>query len=331
MMRAPGFWDRGGALPVLLAPLSAAWTAVTRARLRRGPAAKAGRPVICVGNLTAGGTGKTPAVVAILERLAARSVRAAVVSRGYGGSLPGSMRGPVRVDPAQHRAAEVGDEPLMLAAWAPVWVGRDRAAAARAAVADGAEVVVMDDGLQNPSLHKDVALVVVDLARGFGNGRVMPAGPLREPVADGMARADLLLGIGDGPLPEGTGAETGAVPVLRGRIEPLATGMPWAGLRVLAFAGIGRPEKFFATLRGLGVDLVRTRSFPDHAAYGELLLQRLEAEAKSLGVQLVTTEKDAVRLPEAVRRRVLVLPVRLAVDDWTPFDRALDALLAGRG
>jgi tetraacyldisaccharide 4'-kinase len=181
----------------------------------------------------------------------------------------------------------------------------------------------MDDGFQNPDLAKDLSILVVDLARGFGNGRVVPAGPLREPVADGVARADLVLALGEGDVPPALAA----LPMIRGRLEPLPTGMPWAGLRAVAFAGIGRPEKFFATLRGLGVEVVRAHGFADHEFYAAPVLRRLEAEAASLGAQLVTTEKDAVRLPEAVRRTVLVLPVRLAVDDWTALDDALTPLL----
>jgi tetraacyldisaccharide 4'-kinase len=326
-MRAPRFWDRGrgGLAGPLLAPAAAVWTAVTRRRLARGAWCRVGRPVICVGNLTAGGTGKTPAVVAIAERLGSRGVAVAVVTRGYGGRLDG----PVRVDPRRHDAEAVGDEALLLAASAPVWVGRDRAAAARAAVADGAGTVVLDDGFQNAGLAKDVAIVVVDAEQGFGNGRVVPAGPLREPVADGISRADLVLVVGEAP--ERLLAKHPVLatrPVMSGRIVPLATGMPWQGLRVLAFAGIGRPEKAFATLRGLGAEVVRTRSFGDHEPYGAAILERLAAEARSLGAQLVTTEKDAVRLPAAFRRQVLVLPVRMAIEDWGPFDAAVAPYLA---
>jgi tetraacyldisaccharide 4'-kinase len=326
-MRPPAFWSRGGdPLPArLLAPAAALWTAAARARLARGRWERVAAPVICVGNLTVGGAGKTPTVVAVVERLLARGRSVRIVSRGYGGGL----RGPARVDSARHAAADVGDEPLLLAAWAPVWIGRDRAAAVRAAVADGAEVVVLDDGLQNPSLHKDLSLLVVDAEAGFGNGRVLPAGPLREPAADGVARADLVLAVGDdaGPL-LALHPELGARPVLRGRIEPLATGMPWAGLRVVAFAGIGRPEKAFATLRGLGAEVAAAHAFADHEPYGRAILERLEAEARRLGAQLVTTEKDAVRLPGPFRRKVLTLPVRMRLEDWAPLDAALDRILA---
>ncbi len=330
-MRAPRFWARPPATPGwqarALAPLAWLWTRETRRRLAHPPAARLGVPVICVGNLTVGGAGKTPAVIALVEHLRTRDLAAHVVSRGHGGSL----QGPVRVDPRRHSAAEVGDEPLLLAAFAPVWVARDRAAAGQAAAAGGAEVVVMDDGFQNPSLAKDVSIVVVDAGFGFGNGRVIPAGPLREPVADGLARADLVLAIGPATDRARLTADwpaLAALPTLAGEIAPLATGMHWSGLRALAFAGIGRPEKFYATLRGLGVELAGTRSFADHAPYGTALLTRLEAEARGKGAQLVTTEKDAVRLPAAMRAKVRVLPVRLEIADWTPLDDALAATTA---
>ena len=329
MTRAPRFWDnppaRPGAAARALAPLSWIWAERTRRRLAAGPGARVGVPVICVGNLSVGGTGKTPAVIALCERLRGRGRRPAVISRGHGGAL----KGPVRVDPALHGAGDVGDEPLLLAAFGPVWIGRDRAAAARAAAAGGADALVMDDGFQNPALSKDLSIVVVDARHGFGNGRVMPAGPLREPVPEGLARADLTLAVGDPEARAGLRAAwpaLSALPMLEGALEPLATGMDWKGLRAVAFAGIGRPEKFFATLRGLGADVVGARGFADHAPFDRRALARLAAEAKAAGAQLVTTEKDAARLPPAFLREVLVLPVRLSIDDWAPLDAALDRL-----
>jgi len=329
-MRAPAFWsrppDRPGLAARALAPLGALYGAATARRLARARPYTAAVPVICVGNLTAGGTGKTPTVMAVLERLAARGVAAQVVTRGYGGRLAG----PVRVDPQRHGAAETGDEPLLLAAFAPVVVARDRAAGVRAAEAAGAQAVVLDDGFQNPAVAKDLSLVVVDAATGFGNGRVIPAGPLREPVAAGLARADLLVTLG-GPGDQAAFAtEWGpsmALPVLRAALAPLATGMDWAGKRVLPFAGIGRPEKFFATLRDMGAEVVATVPLGDHQFLFPPLMRRMEAQAQAAGAQLVTTEKDAVRLPPAWRGRVLTLPVRVQAADWGPLDAALDRVL----
>lgn len=327
-MRAPGFWQnppqRPGLLAWVLQPLGWVYAAATARRVAK-PGYRAGVPVICIGNLNAGGTGKTPTAMALVERLLSRGHKVHVVSRGYGGHLSG----PVQVDIVRHTAAEVGDEPLLLAAFAPTWIAKDRAAGVRAAEAAGANVIVLDDGFQNPSVVKDLSIVVVDAEQGFGNGLCLPAGPLREPVGAGLSRAGLVLTIGsDAALDRFRATWGGALrqPLLAGHLSPIEMGIDWKTERVIAFAGIGRPEKFFATLRGLGATILRTEALDDHQPLSDTLMRRLQAEALLTGAQLVTTEKDAARLPAAYRSSVLSLPVRLQLRDWTALDGALDHL-----
>lgn len=323
-MRPPGFWDAGPDHPAarLLSPLGAAYGALTARRMDR-PGARAGCPVLCLGNFTLGGAGKTPAALALAAMLRARGRIPAFLSRGYGGR----MAGPLRVDPAAHTAPEVGDEPLLLARVAPTVVSRDRVAGAALCRALGADAIVMDDGLQNPSLAKDFSLAVVDAGAGIGNGLVVPAGPLRAPLPRQWPHVAGLVLVGDGAPGAALAreADVRGLPVHRARLAP--EGADLAGRRCLAFAGIGRPHKFFATLAEIGATVVAARPFPDHHPFRAGDLRALAAEAGRLGADLVTTEKDAVRLPPDFRRRVRVLGVRLAFADPEALHRHLSAAL----
>lgn len=302
---APGIWPR------LLAPLGALYGMATARRLRRrAQGFRPDCPVISVGNINAGGTGKTPTVIALLEQAQSMGLRTVVISRGYGGR----EEGPLFVNPTGHSADQVGDEPLLLAGFAPVVIGRDRARAAQHAMSEKPDLLILDDAFQNPDIQRDFDLIVVDAQRGFGNGRCIPAGPLREPIGAGFARADAILSIGTGAAQERfaqTAQIPDGLPHHTAMIMPLATGMPWQGQRVCAFAGIGHPEKFFDTLRGLGAEVIKTMPLADHQTLPRPLLQRLLRDAQQNRAQLVTTEKDAARLPADLRGQVLTLPVRL--------------------
>lgn len=320
-MKTPAFWSERGTASALLAPLGAAYAAGGLIRRWMVRSRRAGVPVICVGNVVAGGAGKTPVAIAIARRLAERSHAPHLLSRGY----RGSREGPVRVDPQRHTAEEVGDEPLLLARAAPTWVCRDRPGGAAAAVAAGAELLVLDDGLQNPTLRQDLSLLVVDGGFGFGNGRLIPAGPLREPVALAAARCHAAIVMGD-DLCGVTKQLLPCMPVLHAVLKPQENVLP-PDRPVIAFAGIGRPEKFFSTIEALGCQIVERLPFPDHHRYSAAELTRLLNTATRHGAVLATTEKDLVRLPPTFRGKVTPVPVTVAWEDVSALDRLLDRVL----
>lgn len=327
-MRDPSFWWRkAGIAAFVLAPLGVIYGALAAFRMGwRGQ--PAGVPVICVGNLTLGGAGKTPTALAIARSLTQAGRRVVFLSRGYGGNA----KGPLRVDPARHSAAEVGDEPLLLAQLAPTIVSQDRVAGAEMARAAGASIIVMDDGFQNPSLKKNISIVVVDGRRGIGNGRVFPAGPLRAPLRSQIRHAQAVLILGTpSPQCDDVIAEAKAcdIPVFQGVVEAEGDAVSaLTGHRVLAFAGIGDPQKFFATLAEAGIAAPVTQSFPDHHRFTSAEAKKLVARAKREDLALLTTEKDLVRIardPElaALAKVVRALPVTLQIEDEDAFRRLL--------
>ena len=324
-MRPPAFWQDpdAGAAALLLAPVGWVTGRITRRRLSR-PGWRAPVPVICCGNLSIGGAGKTTLALDLLTRLQARGTRVHALTRGYGGTA----RKLLRVDASSHDAALVGDEALLLAASAPTWVAADRAAAARAAVAHGAQCLVLDDGMQNPGLAHDATLLVIDGATGFGNGRLLPAGPLRESVEHGAARAHAAILIGP-DLRAAAVCLPPQLPVLRAELVMAAQAHALRGRRLSAFAGIGRPGKFFGALEAIGLQLVQRTGFPDHHRYSAAELDRLAARAHAASATLVTTPKDAVRLPSSFATQVIVLSVGLCWQDPRQIDSLLGRLLTG--
>jgi tetraacyldisaccharide 4'-kinase len=319
--REPAFWWQPGT-GALLTPFAAFYGAVAALRMQ-SPGRDVGLPVICLGNLTVGGAGKTPAAIAVAQLLHAAHEQPFFLSRGYGGRLGG----PVRVNPAIHRAADVGDEPLLLSRLAPTIVARDRVTGAKLAQFAGASVIVMDDGLQNSSLAKNLVVLLVDGRRGIGNGHIIPAGPLRAPLGMQLDRVHAIVVVGppDGAAMVLDGARLRGITIFHGRFEPDRSVIAAIGKRkVLAFAGIGDPEKFFATLAEAGITLAERASFPDHHRCTAEEAQHLIARAQAGNLMLVSTEKDLARLSgepelEALAARTSAFPVRLVIEEADQF------------
>jgi tetraacyldisaccharide 4'-kinase len=321
-MRAPDFWSggSGGIVPLLLSPIAALYAGATARRVAR-PGWQAPVPVICCGNATAGGAGKTTVALDLGQRLSNRGVATHFLTRGYGGKL----KGPVMVDPDRHDSQAVGDESLLLAAIRPTWVAANREAGGRAAIAAGAQAIVMDDGLQNPGLVKDLSLLVIDGNYGFGNGRIIPAGPLREPVAAAAARCRAAVLIGE----DQTGALSQLppqLPVLHASLVPGPEAELLKGQPVFAFCGIANPRKFFATLQEAGAVLAGRVPYADHYPFDAGDLRDLLDQAEKLRAIPVTTSKDYVRIPPAFRSRVTVMTVKLAWEQTIHIETLLDHL-----
>ncbi len=324
MMRAPWFWREqtlaARAVTLGLAPIAALYDAGQRARQRMTAPKQAPVPIICIGNATLGGVGKTPFAMALKGLLGSDAIH--FLTRGYGGTL----LGPMRVHPSAHDAGEVGDEALVLARYGSVWVAKDRPAGAAAAAKAGAELIIMDDGFQNPTIEKTVSILLIDAAGADGNGKTFPAGPYREPLARARARADIIVYVGGDELAATTAAQENNSPFAAW----LAPDNPPEQAHVVAFCGIGQPQKFYATLKAAGFDIAEAASFPDHHRFSDQDLYALAQISAAKGAALITTEKDYVRLPDDFRTNVLVLPVVMKLNQPALLVETIKTIIASK-
>lgn len=304
-MKTPKYWQSNSLLSKILTPIGWLYGLATQMRLKLKKAPKADIPVICIGNITAGGTGKTPVSVSVAKMLATDMYHPFFLTRGYGGKLQNVM-----VNTKKHSAEDVGDEPLLLAQQAPVIVNANRYEGAKLAIQEGADIAIMDDGFQNPSLHKDLSFLVFDGSYGIGNGKIIPAGPLRETFENGIKRADALIILGKD---KHNLAERCKLPVFFGHTEALQTTVNNG--KVLAFAGIGHPQKFYHTLGQLGFDVAETIDFPDHHFYRKEELENILQKAKELNAEVYTTGKDFVKIPPSLQKYINVLEIAVVWDN----------------
>lgn len=315
-MKTPKYWQANSFISKLLYPLGRIYGLITQLRMRLVKPPKVSAPVICIGNITAGGTGKTPVSMSIAKMLATEMYHPFFVTRGYGGKLQNVM-----VNNKKHSAADVGDEPLLLSQQAPVIVNANRYKAAQLALSEGADIIIMDDGFQNPSLHKDLSFLVFDGHYGIGNGKIIPAGPLRETFADGIKRADALIILGKD---KHNLAERSRLPVFYGHTEATQT-LSDKTQDVLAFAGIGHPQKFYHTLSQQGFNVVETIDFPDHHFYTRPELEKILQRAKELNAVIYTTSKDFVKIPALYQHNINVLEISVV---WDEPEKLLEFIVA---
>ncbi len=322
MMRAPWFWREqtlaARTVALGLAPLAALYDAGQRARWRMTTPKRAPVPIICIGNATLGGVGKTPFAMALKDLLGGDVVH--FLTRGYGGIL----HGPLRVHPPTHDANEVGDEALVLAHCGPVWVAKDRPAGAIAAAKAGAERIIMDDGFQNPTIEKTVSILLIDAQGADGNDKTFPAGPYREPLERARARADIVVYVGGDEAAATNAADKNNAPFAAW----LVPNNPPERTRVVAFSGIGKPQKFFKTLAAAGFEIAKTVSFPDHHRFSDQDLFALARIAAAKKAPLITTEKDYVRLPDDFRADVLAFPVTMKINQSALLVETIQAAIA---
>ena len=322
MRHAPQFWQGDSVLSYILQPLALLYQLISRLHRSRQQTEILPVPVLCVGNLVTGGAGKTPLVLWLLGYFRSQGIETHVLSRGYGGKATE----PVRVDADMHHFRQAGDEPLLIAQAGPCWVGQDRVHTARAATEAGAELLIMDDGLQNPALQKYFSFLVIDGGYGFGNAHLLPAGPLRESVADGMAKADAIVMMGEDHH-QSLQQVPANKPVLHASLQPTEDYAELRGKRVVAFAGIGRPQKFFDTVYALGANIMACYAFADHHPYRDADAEMLLKAAHHQNATLVTTAKDAVRLPPALREATQVINVTLAWQDMPTVEKGLQEII----
>lgn len=328
-MRAPAFWyDSQKPAHLwpgrLLSPFGKIYGWAVRKRFDFYFPVPMAKPVVCVGNLVAGGAGKTPVVESLVPLLQDAGYNPHILTRGYGGEEPG----PLQVSPNRDTAADVGDEALLLVEKAPTWVSRSRPLGAQAAIDTGATLIIMDDGFQNPAIFKDFALLVADGQAGFGNGRIMPAGPLREEISFGLSRADAVVIVGEDKANVAATLKRHAdIPLFYAQLKPAQGNPDVAGKKVFAFAGIGRPEKFRETLAEAGAQLEGWGSFPDHFPYVADDLKELVTAADAQGAMIITTAKDHVRLPSALKDKVNKFCVRLEWQDPGALSRLIVSTL----
>lgn len=323
--KTPAFWHATASKRTrMLAPLGRWYSQIVSWRANQPPDYTASIPVICVGNFTLGGSGKTPTVQLVADILKACGKRPAILLRGYGGSA----KGPLRIDITQHNARLVGDEALLHVHVAPTWVSRNRVAGAKAIELDGhCDCIVMDDGAQNPKLAKNLIINVIDGGAGFGNRKTFPAGPLREDLNPALNRTDAVIIIGDDKLHIDEQMKRHPAmarkPVLTAHIAIAELIAPLYERPLFAFAGIGRPDKFYATLRAHDMNVIGTHDFPDHHPYRGSDIKKLSALATAQDAQLITTTKDWVRVPAGYQHLVEFLPVTLHVDQIDDLTRLL--------
>lgn len=304
-MKTPKHWQSNSFISKLLVPFGLLYGFLTQLRLKLKKSQHANVPVICIGNITAGGTGKTPVAISIAKMLETEMFHPFFISRGYGGKLQN-----VLVNNKKHSAAEVGDEPLLLSQQAPVIVNADRVAGARLAETQGADILLMDDGFQNPALYKNLSFLVFDGNYGIGNGRLIPAGPLRETFANGIKRADALIIMGKD---KHNLSKLSGLPTFFAHTEPVQTSI--SNLNVIAFAGIGHPQKFYHTLNRYGFNVIETIDFPDHHFYTRSELEDILTRAQKQNSVVYTTAKDYVKIPSSLQNEFKVLDIAVIWDE----------------